>query len=599
MKSCKFSKRFITMKINDLYKIGGTIYRALAIKDNSVLVIDCIKRTMPKWANTDSLNGCEQVSQEDLLNLSGVSLNSYDSLSPEQKKQVRERYGSISLILPFIGSNAERNSAIALCAEKLNISKQTIKNRLCDYLAFQDICIFLPMEKTVKPLSVDEKNFRWALNKYYYTALKLSLKETYRRLLKDKYCDEQGNLLKDVPTFRQFNYFFYKTVKQQNLIIAREGKGKFMRDYRVMLGGGIRDFCPAIGYGMLDSTVCDIFLINDKGELLGRPVMTACVDGYSSMCLGYSLGYTGGVPSLVRLVENIITDKQEHCRSFGIEIDKDDWNCNVLPHKFITDKGREYVSTTFSQIAELGIEIINLPPYRPELKGAVEKFFDIIQSYFKKELATKGVIFEDYQERGGVDYREKATLTIREFEKIVLLCIVKYNSKRIINLPYELVGKVEPFANALWNYCLNENKDNLISIDSETLKLTLLPRGTGYFRRDGLFVNKLRYKNKDYTERYLTGGTCTVAYDPNNVSKVWLFENGAYTPFDLIETFFTNKGVEEVAEVQQQKKKVEAQAESAALQGSIDLSREIEAIAQSVFPQKVDIKNVRKHKKNG
>ena len=47
------------------------------------------------------------------------------------------------------------------------------------------------------------------------------------------------------------------------------------------------------------------FLINDKGELLGRPVLTACVDGYSSMCLGYYLGFSSGVHSLNKLLINI------------------------------------------------------------------------------------------------------------------------------------------------------------------------------------------------------------------------------------------------------------------------------------------------------
>jgi hypothetical protein len=105
-------------------------------------------------------------------------------------------------------------------------------------------------------------------------------------MLREKYCNENGKLYSDVPTFRQFNYYFYKTVKQENLIISREGKGEFLRNYRAMLGNSIRDFCPSIGYGMFDSTVCDIFLINDKGELLGRPTLTACVDGYSSICMG-------------------------------------------------------------------------------------------------------------------------------------------------------------------------------------------------------------------------------------------------------------------------------------------------------------------------
>ena len=586
------------MKINELFKVGNTIYRILAVEGSDIQIIDCIKRTMPRWESIAFFSGAEKVSEEKLKESAGVNLVGYDSLSQPQKQIVHNKYGSISLIIPYTNNDYERNAAIALCADKFNLSKATIKSRLCDYLAFQDICIFLPDSiKTERSLTVDEKNFRWALNKYYYNALKLSLKECYRRMLKERYCDEHGKLLSKVPSFRQFNYYFYKTVKQENLIISREGKGEFLRNHRVMLGNGIRDFCPSIGYGMFDSTVCDIFLVNDKGELLGRPTLTACVDGYSSLCMGYSLGFNKGIQSLIALIKNVIADKQEYCKKFGIDIDSDVWNCNCLPHKFITDKGREYTSGTFSQLAELGIEIINLPPYRPELKGAVEKFFDIIQSSYRKELASKGVIFEDYLERGGVDYRKKAALTLNEFEKIVLLCIIKYNSKRIINLPFDMIDAVQPFANELWNYCLTTSKANVIKVDDELLRLTLLPRGTGYFKRDGLYVNKLRYKNLEYTERYLKGGECVVAYNPENVSRVWLYENGVYTPFEIIETYFTDKTIEEVESLKEKKKESEKAAEEIALQGSIDLSREIERIASTVLPKKVDVKNVRRHRK--
>lgn len=586
------------MQTNDLFSRDGSIYRVLSIIDNNIQIIDCIKRNMPYWVSLDFLSNAEQISEEVLKERAFVKSVCYDSLSQQQKKIVHRKYGSISFIVPFVGNAYERNGAIALCAEKFHLSKNTIKSRLCDYLAFQDICIFLPNIKgKAKPLSVDEKNFRWALNKYYYNALKIPLRECYRRLLKDKYCDEHGNLLSKVPTFRQFNYYFQKTVKQENLIISREGKGEFLRNHRVMLGNGIRDFCPSIGYGNFDSTVCDIFLVNDKGELLGRPTLTACVDGYSSLCMGYSLGFNKGIQSLNELVENIVSDKKAHCKKFGIDIDSDTWKCSILPHKFITDKGREYTSETFAQLAELGVEIINLPPYRPDLKSVVEKFFDIIQNSYKTELANKGVIFEDYQERGGVDYRKKATLTLKEFEKIVLICIIKYNSKRIINLPFDMVGNVQPFANALWNHCLQTSKNNLINVDKELLRLTLLPRGTGSFKRDGLHVNKLKYKNYNYTERYLKGGECVVAYNPDNVSKVWLYENGAYTPFEIIETYFTDMDIEEVQSLQEKKKQVERDAEVIALQGSIDLSRDIELIASTIFSTKVDVKNVRRHRK--
>lgn len=586
------------MKVNDLFIIDNSIYRVLSVEDSRVQVIDCIKRNMPHWVSTDFLCNVERITEEELRVRTHVNLVGYYSLSQQQKQIIHSKYGSISFIVPFVGNDYERSQAIALCSERFRLSKNTIKSRLCDYLAFQDICIFLPnSNRKEKPLTADERNFRWALNRYYYNALKMPLVECYRRMIKDKYCDEQGRLLHKIPSFRQFNYYFHKTVKRENLIISREGKGEFMRNHRVMLGN-VRDFCTSVGIGLFDSTVCDIFLVNDKGELLGRPTLTACVDGYSSLCMGYSLGFDKGINSIKALIENIVSDKKEHCRRFGIEIDRDDWNCSSLPHKFVTDKGREYTSETFSRLVELGVEIINLPPYRPDQKSCVEKFFDIIQDSFRTELASKGVIFSDYQERGGVDYRKKATLTLKEFEKIVLLCIIRYNSKRIINIPYEVVGSVQPFASELWNYSLPTNKNNLIEVDNELLRLTLLPRGTGTFKRDGLYVNRLRYKNYAFTERYLRGGDCVVAYNPNNVSKVWLYENSEYIPFEIIETYFTDMDIEEVEAIKERKKQVERNVEDTVLQGGIDLSRDIERIASTIMAPRVDIKNVRRHRKS-
>ena len=99
--------------------------------------------------------------------------------------------------------------------------------------------------------------------------------------------------------------------------------------------------------------------------------------------------------------------------------------------------GSEYKSANFEQISELGVTLINLPPYRPELKGAVEKFFDLVQSLYKAQLKGKGVIEPDYQERGARDYRKDACLTLKEFETVLLHCILYYNSKRIVeHFPY-------------------------------------------------------------------------------------------------------------------------------------------------------------------
>ena len=87
--------------------------------------------------------------------------------------------------------------------------------------------------------------------------------------------------------------------------------------------------------------MCDICLVNDTGSLVGRPILTACVDTYSGLCCGYSLSWEGGVYSLRGLMLNIISDKVEWCGGFGISNQKKDWDCNMLPASFITDMGSE------------------------------------------------------------------------------------------------------------------------------------------------------------------------------------------------------------------------------------------------------------------
>ena len=44
------------MEKNQLLKYNGCIYRILAIEEDSVLMIDCLKKTMPNWYTNSTLN---------------------------------------------------------------------------------------------------------------------------------------------------------------------------------------------------------------------------------------------------------------------------------------------------------------------------------------------------------------------------------------------------------------------------------------------------------------------------------------------------------------------------------------------------------------
>lgn len=566
-------------------------------------MIDCIKRTMPIWGESsvlDSFSGC---TDEVMNHATNFTVTDIENLNADQRKAMYDRYTLIAPMLPFIADERMRSKLIGSTAIEHNISKQTIRNYLCLYLVYINITALVPRQRLDDDgkLTQDEKNMRWALNKFFYTTKKQSLMTAYTMMLKEKYCDCMSILGDIYPSFYQFRYFYRKTKKIQNFYISRDGLKNYQRNNRPLIGDG-QSFAPAIGVGMLDATVCDIYLINDAGNLVGRPILTTCIDAYSGLCCGYVLSWAGGVYSLRGLMLNIIADKVAWCKQCGISINAEDWSCNKLPATLVTDMGSEYKSENFEQIAELGVKVINLPSYRPELKGMVEKFFDVVQSTYKKHLKGKGVIELDYQERGVHDYRKDACLTMVDFEKIILHCIIYYNAQRIIEkFPYTesmIVENVKPHASCIWNWGRSQMGANLIEVGAKELILTLLPRVIGKFSRFGLKVNKMRYHCDGYTEQYLNGGEVMVAYNPEDVTSVWLLENGIYTKFTIIESRFEGKDLTAVQSLQTAQRAIARGAKPDNLQAQVGLARHIETITDNVGGSiDVSIKNIRDTRK--
>ena len=590
------------MKKNSLWKSREQIIRVLDVKNEKVFVIDCVKRAMPYWVIADSLSGYEECIESEMIQRTGAVSPDIEKLDAESRRFIREHFTMIAPILPFVSDMKQRTYIINQIAAEKNVSKQTIRNYLCLYLVYQNEAVFCPKQKEEKELTEDEKNMRWGLNKFYYNQNKNSISTAYTMMLRAKYCDKNGVILPEHPSINQFRYFEKKYRKRQNYYISRNGLKDYQKNHRPLLGDGVQEFAPHVGVGMLDATVCDIYLVNDSGELIGRPILTACIDAFSGLCCGYSLSWEGGTYSLRGLLLNIIEDKKEYCKKFGISIQKKDWDCNRLPGTLVTDMGSEYISSTFEQIAELGVTLINLPAYRPELKGSVEKFFDLIQGYFKPCLKGKGVIEPDFQQRGSHDYRKDACLTLYQFEQILLRCILFYNSKRIIeNYPYTesmIQERVLPTSCSIWNYGLKQASADLLDITSEELILTLLPRTEGRFTRQGLKANGMRYRHNNYTEKYLAGGTVTVAYNPENTSYVWLIENGSYIRFELIESRYRNKNLEEVESIKTGQKAVVKAFAQEQTQAQIDLVNHIEMIAFTTdYRGQTKIKGIRENRR--
>ena len=279
------------MKPNDLLLSpdGKDLLRVLQLQNDRVLLIDCSGKSMPNWVLAVRLETYTQADETAIYERWKLTPVSLDDLTPKQRKTALERYTVISSVLAVLSSKQERDRMISIAADRYQISKQTVRAHLKKFLIFQDIVVLAPVERTIKKdLTVDQKNIRRALNKYYYTQHCNSLPTAYAMMLKERYTDAEGQLLQKHPTYNQFRYFYKKTNKAEKNLISRNGIKAYQRNSSPLLGDGVQSFAPRIGTVFLDATICDIYLVDDAGQLVGRPVLVAAIDVNTSLCLGYT-----------------------------------------------------------------------------------------------------------------------------------------------------------------------------------------------------------------------------------------------------------------------------------------------------------------------
>ena len=93
-----------------LLKNDTQIYRVLKSQADKSLIIDCIKRTMPKWVSTSTLSDFEECTEMFLYE--ATNYPNTRQLSLDAQRVAQERFTLIAGILPFIGDEQKRSQMI-------------------------------------------------------------------------------------------------------------------------------------------------------------------------------------------------------------------------------------------------------------------------------------------------------------------------------------------------------------------------------------------------------------------------------------------------------------------------------------------------------
>ena len=108
------------MQKNDLFKCNGTIYRVVEIGTNKVLVVDCVRLTMPIWM---PLREYSITTFEELLSVTHRAIPTIESLSQEQMKVMHQRFTMIAPLISFIAHDELRNVALSDMAQRHKVTK--------------------------------------------------------------------------------------------------------------------------------------------------------------------------------------------------------------------------------------------------------------------------------------------------------------------------------------------------------------------------------------------------------------------------------------------------------------------------------------------
>lgn len=398
------------------------------------------------------------------------------------------------------------------------------------------------------------KEYDEAIEAYYFSSAKRSLRDAYDCMLLAHYMDGDGKLMEGYPSWYSFRQYYYRQGRHKGSRkwIARNGLSSYQRDGRLHYGAGVT-WKDKIGYYQMDATQGDIYLVSrfDPTLVIGRPYIYLAVDTATELIAGFHVGLTAGETATASCLVHAASDKVAYCASYGIQITHEQWPSRGVAGGIITDKGREFCGQRMDELCiRYGVERESVPPFRPDYKGVVEKTFDLIQQRYKSLLRGKGAIEPDAMERWSTDYRSQAILTLDDYTKILIHIILFLNNRALKNYPLTpemMADRVVPTPANLWRWYEDMGRSVLMDVDEEELTCVALPREEARVTQKGVAFHGLTYFDPGLRQllEQLRGNKVTVAYSPEDTSQVYLLHDQNCYPLPLSQASSQYQGLSE------------------------------------------------------
>ncbi|MCG7501078.1 DDE-type integrase/transposase/recombinase [Tenacibaculum sp. Mcav3-52] len=275
----------------------------------------------------------------------------------------------------------------------------------------------------------------------------------------------------------------------------------------------------------IDHTVVDIILVDEQNRNpYKRPSITVAIDVYSRMVLGFYLSFeTPGAHGTGLCIAHSILPKDLWMKRIGVE---EEWPCWGVMNTIHVDNAKEFRGEMLKKACfNYGINLEFRPPATPHWGGHVERLLGT----FSKEIHNlPGTTFSDIKKRKNYNSKEKASFTLKEFEKWLTIYITKIYHNKIhssINM-----SPLQKFKEGVFG---NENQLGRglpkKIVDERRLRLDFMPYYERSIQEYGIVINHIYYYD-EVLRRYIHSvkgkekRKFLFRRDPRDISVVYFYD---------------------------------------------------------------------------
>ena len=266
----------------------------------------------------------------------------------------------------------------------------------------------------------------------------------------------------------------------------------------------------------IDHTIIDLMIVDDiNRQPIGRPYITVAIDVFSRCLIGVLI--TLEAPSAVSVglcLAHAVCDKRPWLERMGVNVD---WPMTGKPLLLYIDNGAEFKSEALRRGCEQhGISLDYRPIGKTHYGGIIER---VIGTLMQKIHELPGTTFSNPSQKGDYDSEAKATLTLNELERWLVLAVSHYH------------GSIHHTLNqtpaSLWAEGIAQFGNVPTVTNPRAFLIDFLPVLRRQINRGGFLVDHIAYysdvlkpwiANRHQLQKFI------IRRNPLDLSRIWVLE---------------------------------------------------------------------------